>query len=255
MSVTPRRLAAEAARLMRAAGDPATAGQSRSYFKPNDRVRFHGINAPRLREIERELFSRVKGAWGIHDSIAFARLCVANPFNESKTVGILLLSRYHREFERGLLSEVEGWLARNQCDNWSVVDALAPWVITPLLRRHPSLVARVRRWNRSRNLWLRRASVVCFVSMARHGEHLETAYDTAVVLRNDGEDLMHKAVGWLLREAGRTDASRLESFLLLHGPTLPRTTVRYAIERFPAPSRKRLLTQTRGGETRVSISS
>ena len=52
MSVTPRRLATEASRRMKAAGDPATALQSRSYFKPHDRVRFHGINAPRLREIE-----------------------------------------------------------------------------------------------------------------------------------------------------------------------------------------------------------
>lgn len=255
MNATPRRLAAEAARLMKQAGDPATATQSRSYFKPHDHVRFHGIKAPRLREIERELYLQVKEAWSVNDAIAFARLCVANPFNESKALGILLLSRYHREFERGLLAEVEGWLSRNHCDNWSAVDALAPLVITPLLRRHPVLLARVRRWNRSRNLWVRRASVVCLVSMARHGEHLETAYDTAVVLRNDGEDLMHKAVGWLLREAGRTDPPRLEAFLLLHGPGLSRTTLRYAIERFPVSSRKRLLIQTRRGESGVSISS
>ena len=98
-------------------------------------------------------------------------------------------------------------------------------------------------------------SVVCFVSLARHGEHLETVYDTAVVLRGDPEDLMHKAVGWMLREAGRTDPPRLETFLLRHGPTLPRTTLRYAIERFDAPSRKRLLAQTRGGGAQVTISS
>ena len=80
MNATPRRLAADAARLMKQAGDPATAAQSRSYFKPHDRVRFHGINAPRLREIERELYLQVKEAWSVNDAIAFARLCVANPF-------------------------------------------------------------------------------------------------------------------------------------------------------------------------------
>jgi len=255
MTVTPRRLAAEAARRLKAAGDPATAARARSYFKPHDRVRFHGISAPRLRSLERELHSLVDGTWGVADAVAFARLCVASPFNESKSLGILVLSRYHREFPRGLLSVVQGWLSRNQCDNWSAVDELAPRVITPLLRRHPSLLPRVRRWNRSRNLWVRRASVVCLVTLARHGEQLETAYDTAYVLRNDGEDLMHKAVGWLLREAGRTDAARLESFLVEHGAGLPRTTLRYAIERFPAPSRKRLLVQTRGSASRASISS
>jgi len=254
VSRTPRQLAAETTRRLKAAGDPATAAQSRSYFKSHDRVRFHGVGASPLRLTERDLYRQVRRTWDVNDAIAFARLCVGNPYNENKNVGIILLARYHREYERSLLSEVERWLLSNHCDNWSAVDALAPWVITPLLRRHPSLIGRVRRWNRSRNLWLRRASVVCFVSMARHGEQLEAAYDTAVVLRNDGEDLMHKAVGWLLREAGRTDQRRLESFLLQHGPALPRTTLRYAIERFPAPSRRRLLAKTRG-ERRVPISS
>ena len=245
MSVTPARLAAEAARLLKTAGDPKTAVQSRTFFKPHDNVRFHGVRAPRLREMEKELYARVEGVWGTAEAIEFAGICVSSPFNESKSIGILMLSRFQGAFERSLLSVVEGWLLANQCDNWAVVDDLAPRVISPLLRRHPSLVSRVRRWNRSPNLWLRRASVVCFVSLARHGEHLDTAYDTAVVLCGDQEDLMHKAVGWLLREAGRTDSHRLESFLLRHGPTLPRTTLRYAIERFPAPARRRLLTSTR----------
>jgi 3-methyladenine DNA glycosylase AlkD len=62
----------------------------------------------------------------------------------------------------------------------------------------------------------------------------------------DPEDLMHKASGWLLREAGKTDAERLEKFLLTHGPAIPRTTVRYSIERFPEGKRKELLVATRG---------
>ena len=254
MSVTPRWLASETERCLKSAGDPATAKQSRFYFKPHDNVRFHGVNTPGLRVIERDLHARVKSAWSVDNAVEFARLCVKSPFNETKTLGIILLARYHHEYQRGLLSEVQGWLSSDYCDNWSAVDALAPWVITPLLRRHPSLIPRVRRWNSSRNLWVRRASVVCLVSLARHGEHLETVYDTAVVLRGDPEDLMHKAVGWMLREAGRTDPTRLESFLLRHGPTLHRTTLRYAIERFDAPSRKRLLAQTRGG-AQVTISS
>ena len=56
---------------------------------------------------------------------------------------------------------------------------------------------------------------------------------------------MHKALGWLLREAGKTDMKRLRQFLLKHGPTIPRTTLRYAIERFPAKERAELLQKTR----------
>ena len=57
---------------------------------------------------------------------------------------------------------------------------------------------------------------------------------------------MHKALGWLLREAGKTDMKRLRQFLLKHGPTIPRTTLRYAIERFPTKDRAKLLQKTRG---------
>ena len=62
----------------------------------------------------------------------------------------------------------------------------------------------------------------------------------------DREDLAHKAVGWLLREAGRTDRARLERYLLAHGPAIPRTSLRYAIEHFPPRERRRLLEATRG---------
>ena len=57
---------------------------------------------------------------------------------------------------------------------------------------------------------------------------------------------MHKAVGWLLRDAGDADQKRLRAFLLEHGPAIPRTAVRYALEHFPEPERKRLLARTRG---------
>jgi 3-methyladenine DNA glycosylase AlkD len=65
-------------------------------------------------------------------------------------------------------------------------------------------------------------------------------------LAADSHDLIHKASGWVLREAGKADAARLERYLLEHGPAIPRTTVRYAIERFPESRRRRILELTRG---------
>jgi 3-methyladenine DNA glycosylase AlkD len=71
------------------------------------------------------------------------------------------------------------------------------------------------------------------------------AYALAQDRLGEQEDLMHKALGWLLREAGKTDSRRLQAFLLRHGPSLPRTSLRYAIERFPENERQRLLKATR----------
>jgi 3-methyladenine DNA glycosylase AlkD len=95
-------------------------------------------------------------------------------------------------------------------------------------------------------IWVRRAAAVGFILHARRGRRLGAVYRIARRLLGDDEDLIHKATGWLLREAGKTDAKRLKAFLLAHGSRVPRTTLRYAIERFPERDRLRILRATRG---------
>jgi 3-methyladenine DNA glycosylase AlkD len=84
------------------------------------------------------------------------------------------------------------------------------------------------------------------IPLIRKGHALNIAYDIARTLHSDKEDLIQKAVGWTLREAGKVDSQRLEKYLRDEGPDIPRTTVRYAIERFPAAKRQALLKATRG---------
>jgi 3-methyladenine DNA glycosylase AlkD len=140
---------------------------------------------------------------------------------------------------------VEQWIREGRFHNWAEIDALAPGVVTPLIERFPDLVPRVMGWTSSRNQWMRRAAVVSLVLPARRGEKLDVAYRVVRGLLDDREDLMHKACGWLLREAGKTDMARLERFLLQYGSSMPRTSVRYAIERFPERKRKQLLMETK----------
>jgi 3-methyladenine DNA glycosylase AlkD len=92
---------------------------------------------------------------------------------------------------------------------------------------------------------LRRAALVTLVPLARRGRFLELTYELAREHFSDREDLIHKATGWLLREAGKTDMPRLKRFVLRHGPAIPRTALRYAIERFPSKERAGLLEATR----------
>jgi 3-methyladenine DNA glycosylase AlkD len=102
-------------------------------------------------------------------------------------------------------------------------------------------------------MWVRRASAVALIPSFRRGLALDVAYDLAKTLHPDREDLIHKAVGWMLREAGKLDPARLERYLRAEGPAIPRTTVRYAIERFPRQSAARFSrVRARPGDTRVS---
>ncbi|UCG85101.1 MAG: DNA alkylation repair protein [Gemmatimonadota bacterium] len=245
-SITPKRLATQIRTRLREAGDEQTAARGRSYFKRDDDVQLYGVKSSVLRGIEKEAYGLVRADWTVVDAISFCELTADVVQFEAKMVGVLLLGRYHKDFPKGLLARVRGWILDGLFCNWAAIDGLAPTVITPLIVKYGDLMPRVVCWTSSGNLWLRRAAAVAFVPLARKGRELDSAYAVVEHLLSDANDLIHKASGWLLREAGRTDMHRLERFLLDNGPHIPRTTVRYAIERFPGRRRKRLLVETRG---------
>lgn len=232
--------------MLRRAANRDAARSLRSFFKPREKVFFYGVKTPELRRIERSLYLAIRKSWSYADALAFCDHLLGDRYMETKSLGMMLLSRYRRDFQESLLTRAHSWLKANLCDNWALTDALCALILSPLLEKSPRLVAKIRPWSRSANLWVRRAGVVALVKSARQGRHLDSAYQVATRCCQTRQDLMHKAVGWLLREAGKTDAARLERYLLSHGPAVPRTTVRYAIERFPEKRRRAILERTRG---------
>lgn len=256
--LTPRRAAEETVRQIRRRADPKWAASTQRYFK--EPVQVYGLDTPTSRALTKELVNRVRGSWTLRDAVAFCRAMVRDPHLEPRGIGYLVVAAFARDAGPEILPDVKRWLERS-CGNWALVDTLAPSVVAPLVERHPEIIPEVVSWTASRSTWLRRGAAVTFVPLARRGRHLDTAYEIASRLLDDEEDLMHKAVGWMLREAGRIDRGRLERFLRTHGPRIPRTTVRYAIEHFPPARRKRLLeatrsrttpTRSRSGATRAS---
>lgn len=237
-----RQAATRIVRDLRRMADPEKAKFVQRYFgQPTQSL---GIDTPSLREVARQWIQRLKPGWRLPEACALCDLLLLHPHMETRAAGVLVLGGFRREFDHSTLRNGQRWLGAH-LDNWALVDGFASTVLSPLLRQRPESASVLRRWIRSRSMCTRRAAVVTLVPFARHGEHLELAYQFAEALLAQKEDLMHKAVGWLLREAGKTDAQRLANFLLRHRSAIPRTTVRYAIERFPEPARKQLLEQTR----------
>jgi 3-methyladenine DNA glycosylase AlkD len=243
--MTLRQLAQRARAEFRKGANPQIAAGQRAYFKKWEKVHFHGLQTPELRRIERELYQLVRREWTYSDAVKLCEQLMPDRFLESKGFALTFLARYRRDFEEDLLGCAKSWLERGLCDNWAVTDHLSTQILSSLIDKFNRLAATVESWNRSPSLWVRRASAVSFVKSAGKGRDLDRAYHIATALQPDSHDLIHKACGWLLRECGKADARRLKKYLLLHGPAIPRTTLRYAIERFPAEERKRLLRDTR----------
>jgi len=243
--LTPERLARLARARLAAASRWRRPRRATRFFKPEERVYTWGLATPRWRSIERDVYALVRGRWGYAEALRYAEHLSRHAALETRMLGFELLGRCRREFPPGLLRVVKSWLTQGRCDNWALTDGLCLAVLAPLLERHPALVARLVPWTRSRSLWMRRAAAVALVPLARRGRQLSAAYRVASALRSDREDLVQKAAGWLLREAGKTDMRRLERYLRRNGADIARTTLRYAIERFPPTRRREILLRTR----------
>jgi 3-methyladenine DNA glycosylase AlkD len=224
---------------------PAGAFHAARYFRGDHGLRFYNVGTPRVRELARSIYERNRDRWSIEDAIRLSGELIRDPYLETKSVGIEIVARYRRAFASKHLAVWKRWLAGNHSANWATTDAICGMLIGPLLADHPELIARMPAWARHRNLCVRRASAVSLIVPMRRGLALDTAYEIAATLHADEADLIQKAVGWMLREAGEYDERRLERYLLRHGRTIPRTTLRYAIERFPPAKRRALLTRTR----------
>jgi 3-methyladenine DNA glycosylase AlkD len=241
--LAPETIAKQAIAALKLKADPVRAAGAQKYFK--ETVKCYGLISPDVRAIAAGLYASIKKEWTGLDAAALCEILYREPYLESKSVGTIILARFRKDLPKTMFDRIKGWLAADLLDNWASVDTLCPDVMGALLARYPELVPRIKSWTGHPNRWVKRASAVSFLKLTRSEEYVDAIYWIATALFPVDDDLIHKAAGWLLREAGKRDMSRLERFLLEHGPAIPRTTLRYAIERYDEKKRKSLLAATR----------
>ena len=228
---------------LRALADPVKARGAERYFK--ETVKCYGVASADVRALEAEVYGLVRAAWTYADAVALCDILFAADELEAKGVAGLVLARFKASYPPAFFAKVKGWLAAGRLANWASVDVFCTDAVAAFLERYPAYVERIKAWAFHPNRWVKRAALVSFIRHARRGRFLDAIYGISASVFPVDDDLIHKANGWLLREAGKADAARLERFLRERGPEMPRTTVRYAIERFPAAKRKALLAATR----------
>ena len=192
---------------------------------------FLGIKVPLIRKLAGE-FPAVRPAEA-------ARL-LNSPHHEARLLALVFLVR---AFGKGSAAERQKiydlyLAATHHINNWDLVDASAPYIVGAHLAGRER--APLYRLAQSDSLWERRIAIVATFHFIRGGESRDTL-GIAERLLADREDLIHKATGWMLRELGKRDLAALEPFLQRHYPVMPRTMLRYAIERFPEERRQAYL--------------
>ena len=193
--------------------------------------RFLGITVPELRRVAKE-FQQVR--------CEAVRALLKSPFHEERLLALLILmGKYSKADETGKKGIYDLYLKYTRwVNNWDLVDLSAEHIVGDFLWQKDKRP--LHRLAKSDILWERRIAIIATFHFIKKKAFSETLKISEMLL-SDEEDLIHKAVGWMLREVGKRDLETEEVFLKAHYKSMPRTMLRYAIERFPEAKRQRYL--------------
>ncbi|HKU50753.1 MAG TPA: DNA alkylation repair protein [Nitrososphaera sp.] len=221
---------------LRAAADDAKVPVLQRFFKTRpgqygEGDVFLGVTVPQSRRV-----AKVHGSVGLDTVSELLR----SQYHEERLVGLLILVHKYDAGEKGV---VEFYLRNLQrVNNWDLVDLSAPCILGAHLAVNDRSV--LYKLARSDNIWERRIAIVTTLYFIRKNDFADTMR-IAEILLGDRHDLIHKATGWMLREVGKRDTATLEKFLGRHCARMPRTMLRYAIERLPDKKKRFYMTAER----------
>jgi 3-methyladenine DNA glycosylase AlkD len=231
--------ASEIQNRLRELGDEATAHALRRFFKTGpgqygEGDTFSGLKVGPLRQLAKDYRDL---------ALAEAEALLHSEIHEGRLLALLILVRAFGRGNEMQRKSIYDLYLRNTAhiNNWDLVDASAEHIIGGYL--HSRSRKPLDRLARSNLVWERRVSILATFHFIKKKEFAETLR-IAVLLLEDRHDLIHKAVGWMLREVGKRSSPTEESFLRLHYKRMPRTMLRYAIERFPEERRQHYLKDT-----------
>ena len=204
---------------------------------------FLGVTVPETRRVAKEF-----------KDLSFDELqkVLNSSYHEIRLAGLLILVAKYNEIDKNIkkgndiknnekkADEIIKFYLKNikNINNWDLVDLSCSYILGKyLLNKDRKILYNL---SRDKNMWARRIAIISTFAFIRNND-LDDVYKISKILLKDKEDLMHKAVGWMLREAGKRDKARLEKFLIDNKKDIARTAWRYAIEKFPEKQRQEFL--------------
>jgi len=218
--------------------DSERAAHSLRFFKTGpgeygEGDQFYGLTVPQIRSI-------AKNAKNL--PLAEVEILIYGTYHEERLIGFIILTNDFIKGDEETQKEIYSFYVKHakQANNWDLVDTSAHKIVGQWIITHPNDENILYKLSKSTNLWEQRISVIATLTLISHGIFDPTLKLSTHFLRHK-HDLIHKACGWALREVGKKDTSKLVLFLDKHTLEMPRTMLRYAIEKLPEKQRKHYL--------------
>ncbi len=222
-------------------------GEIAAHDKPENRhnyQRFHkeklkqpeGLNATTLRIISKQCFKSLEEA-PVDDILSIGDDLLASGERYMRFFAFDWALKVKKEYRPKHFKLFEAWL-KKYVDNWGACDHLCTGPIGNLVYQFPEVATKIHPWTKSRNRWQRRAAAVSLIVPVRNGELLSDVFWTADILLKDTDDMVQKGYGWMLKEATSEFPAEVFAYVMKNKREMPRTALRYAIEKLPPAKRK-----------------
>ncbi len=208
-------------------------GDSKRFFKEN--VELLGIRTPVVRKISRKYFDKTKKLDKKETLLICEKLLELE--YETKTIALDWAFRLKSKYKREDFKIFERWLNK-YVSKWAICDDFCTHALGNFIFQFPEFLDELNKWAKSDNRWLRRAASVTLIYSLRKGKYLGKAFEIADILLLDRDDLVQKGYGWMLKEASNSNLPEVFDYVKKHKNEMPRTALRYAIEKMPLNYKK-----------------
>lgn len=220
-----------------ALGNAAAAASAKRYFK--EEIKTRGIKNPVARKLSARYKKEMKGM----SKAGVFRLCESlweSGYMEESILACDWSHSQRKKFEPADFKIFEKWV-KKYVSNWAACDTFCNHTVGDFLLMYPEYVREMKKWAVSKNRWVKRGAAVSFIVPARKGEFLEDMFEIATILLKDEDDMVQKGYGWMLKAASESYPDPVFKFVMQHRKEMPRTALRYAIEKMPADKKAKAM--------------
>jgi 3-methyladenine DNA glycosylase AlkD len=224
---------------LKANSDPKIAEGGKRYFK--EAIKVYGIKTAEVGKIGKKYLKILKEQKKNKQEIfGLCEELWKSGYMEESFIACELAYSLHKEYEEKDIEIFEKWI-KKYVSNWASCDTLCNHTVGSYIEMYPKNIEILKGWAKSESRWVKRASAVTLIIPARHGLFLDDIFEIADTLLMDSDDLVQKGYGWMLKAASQAHQNEVFDYVMKNKKTMPRTALRYAIEKMPADLRQKAM--------------
>lgn len=209
--------------------DKETQAGSQRFFK--EPIKCYGVKSAVVKKISKNFFNHIK-AKPKTEIFSLCECLWQSGYLEESFIACNWSYYIHKHYISEDLQVFEKWI-KQYVNNWASCDTLCNHTVGTFMMMYPGYVKRLKVFAKSSNRWLRRAAAVSLIIPARKGMFLKDIFDIADLLLSDQDDLVQKGYGWMLKATSEANREEVFAYVVKHKSSMPRTALRYAIEKMP----------------------